>query len=421
MLSEQTAALGDGWESRSVQLNGAEPQVGRRSQEEAPWKTAPPEHLCCDLEEEPQFLQEKAESAPWVPASPQEGSTGDWEVAAALLAAGSQGLVTIKDVSLCFSQEEWRSLDPSQTDFYGEYVMQENCGIVVSLRFPIPKLDMLSQRECGEERWVPDSQDFEDREVLKVTCTGDGSEHEGDTPELEAEPPRILSSVSEDTVLWNPEQGASLDSMPQTSRGMLLGPPFLQEDGFSSLLCNTDMDSLLRHHTCPQCGKQFLWGSHLARHQQTHTGERPYSCLKCEKSFGQRHHLVRHQKTHLHDKTSRCSESGKYFRCSSHLASHQRMHAEGKVCGLQEDEDGPGARRWDTPPVLKCHICTECGKTFGRRHHLVRHWLIHTGEKPFQCALCEKSFGRKHHLDRHLVTHQGQSPQSCWDRETSVF
>ena len=44
-------------------------------------------------------------------------------------------------MSLCFSQEEWRSLDPSQTDFYGEYVMQENCGIVVSLSkhgFPPP-------------------------------------------------------------------------------------------------------------------------------------------------------------------------------------------------------------------------------------------------------------------------------------------
>lgn len=53
-----------------------------------------------------------------------------------------QGLVTIKDVSLCFSQEEWRSLDPSQTDFYGEYVMQENCGIVVSLSkqdLPLPE------------------------------------------------------------------------------------------------------------------------------------------------------------------------------------------------------------------------------------------------------------------------------------------
>lgn len=83
-----------------------------------------------------------------------------------------EGLVTIKDVSLCFSQEEWRSLDPSQTDFYGEYVMQENCGIVVSLRFPIPKLDMLSQLEGGEEQWVSDPQDLEGRDILKVTYTG---------------------------------------------------------------------------------------------------------------------------------------------------------------------------------------------------------------------------------------------------------
>uniref|UniRef100_A0A096N2G8 Zinc finger protein 641 n=3 Tax=Cercopithecinae TaxID=9528 RepID=A0A096N2G8_PAPAN len=424
MLSEQTAALGTGWESINVQLDGAEPQVERGSKEEGPWRTAPGplEHLCCDLEEEPQSLQEKAQSAPWVPAIPQEGNTGDWEMAAALLAAGSQGLVTIKDVSLCFSQEEWRSLDPSQTDFYGEYVMQENCGIVVSLRFPIPKLDMLSQLEGGEEQWVPDPQDLEERDILRVTYTGDGSEHEGDTPELEAEPPRMLSSVSEDTVLWNPEHDESWDSMHRSSRGMLLGPPFLQEDSFSNLLCSTEMDSLLRPHTCPQCGKQFVWGSHLARHQQTHTGERPYSCLKCEKSFGRRHHLIRHQKTHLHDKPSRCSECGKNFRCNSHLASHQRVHAEGKSCKGQEVGESPGTRkRQRAPPVPKCHVCTECGKSFGRRHHLVRHWLTHTGEKPFQCPRCEKSFGRKHHLDRHLLTHQGQSPRNSWDKGTSVF
>lgn len=138
----------------------------------------------------------------------------------------------------------------------------------------------------------------------------------------------MLSSVSEDTVLWNPEQDESWDSMPRSSRGMLLGPPFLQEDSFSNLLCSTEMDSLLRPHTCPQCGKQFVWGSHLARHQQTHTGERPYSCLKCEKSFGRRHHLIRHQKTHLHDKPSKCSECGKNFRCNSHLASHQRVYMQ---------------------------------------------------------------------------------------------
>ncbi|XP_011903893.1 PREDICTED: zinc finger protein 641 isoform X5 [Cercocebus atys] len=350
MLSEQTAALGTGWESINVQLDGAEPQVERGSKEEGPWRTAPGplEHLCCDLEEEPQSLQEKG--------------------------------------------------------------------------FPIPKLDMLSQLEGGEEQWVPDPQDLEERDILRVTYTGDGSEHEGDTPELEAEPPRMLSSVSEDTVLWNPEHDESWDSMHRSSRGMLLGPPFLQEDSFSNLLCSTEMDSLLRPHTCPQCGKQFVWGSHLARHQQTHTGERPYSCLKCEKSFGRRHHLIRHQKTHLHDKPSRCSECGKNFRCNSHLASHQRVHAEGKSCKGQEVGESPGTRkRQRAPPVPKCHVCTECGKSFGRRHHLVRHWLTHTGEKPFQCPRCEKSFGRKHHLDRHLLTHQGQSPRNSWDKGTSVF
>ncbi|XP_058512043.1 zinc finger protein 641 isoform X1 [Ochotona princeps] len=421
MLSEQTAALRTGWESTNVQLDRARPPAERGSQEEGPRRTAagPLEHLYCGLEEEPQSLQEKAQSAPWVPASTQEGSAGDWEMATALLAAGSQGLVTIKDVSLCFSQEEWRSLDPSQTEFYGEYIMQENCGIVVSLQFPIPKLDMLSPVGGGGQPGFPDPQDTEERDIVRVTYTGDASEHEADT---EADPPRTFSSVSEDTILWSPKQDDSWDSTHRSSRRMLLGPPFLQEDSFSNLLCSTGVDSLLRLHTCPQYGKQFVWGSHLARHQQTHTGERPYSCLKCEKSFRRRHHLIRHQKTHLHDKPSRYSECGKNFRCNSHLASHQRVHTEGNYCKDQEASESPGARKQQRAPLVpKCHVCTECGKSFGRRHHLVRHWLTHTGEKPFQCPRCEKSFGRKHHRDRHLLTHQGQGPRSCWDRRTSAF
>lgn len=44
-----------------------------------------------------------------------------------------QGLVTFKDVAVCFSQDQWSDLDPTQKEFYGEYVLEEDCGIVVSL------------------------------------------------------------------------------------------------------------------------------------------------------------------------------------------------------------------------------------------------------------------------------------------------
>lgn len=44
-----------------------------------------------------------------------------------------QGLVTFKDVAVCFSQDQWSDLDPEQKEFYGEYVLEEDCGIVVSL------------------------------------------------------------------------------------------------------------------------------------------------------------------------------------------------------------------------------------------------------------------------------------------------
>lgn len=63
MLSEQTAALGAGWESASIQLGGAEPQVDRGNRE-GPWRTAPGplEHLHCGPEEEPLSLQEKGKN-----------------------------------------------------------------------------------------------------------------------------------------------------------------------------------------------------------------------------------------------------------------------------------------------------------------------------------------------------------------------
>lgn len=48
-------------------------------------------------------------------------------------------------------------------------------------------------------------------------------------------------------------------------------------------------------------------------------------------------------------------------------------------------------------------ICTECGRTFPLKRHLVTHSKYHAGERPFVCEDCGESFAQKDHLVRVLL------------------
>ncbi|XP_059938559.1 zinc finger protein 69 homolog isoform X1 [Mesoplodon densirostris] len=377
----------------------------------------------------------------------------------------SQELLTFKDISVDFTQEEWGQLAPAHQNLYRE-VMLENYGNLVSVvGCQLSKPSVISQLEKGEAPWMTEKEGPGDPSSAGGILVPQPGIEPGPLAVTARSPnhwtarefPAILNDLSKTETAASTANNDVLQE--QFYHGMMM-ERFMRDDviystlrkvskydheleshqdshgrdvrqtilthkkrgqetyKFGKNIVSSNVVIEQRHHKYDTPRKRNKYKSDLINHPTSYIRTKTYECNICEKVFKQPIHLTEHMRIHTGEKPFRCKECGRAFSQSASLTTHQRIHTgekpfECEECGKAFRHRSSLNQHRRTHTGEKPYVCDKCQKAFSQNISLIQHLRTHSGEKPFTCNECGKTFRQIRHLSEHIRIHTGEKPYAC--------
>ena len=163
-------------------------------------------------------------------------------------------------------------------------------------------------------------------------------------------------------------------------------------------LCPVDGVTLddKKMYQCTQCSVTAIRSQMIRHITKVHLKTKSFCCNKCPSKYGYFGSFKDHYISQHTSLTYKCPQEN----CNEMFTKRDTLNRH-----ILMDHKRQGKH---------LYLCKGCGKTFKLAHHARRHELYHRKEdRKHNCGFCGKLFTTKQDLERHFLTHTGIKPYKC--------